>query len=410
MKKLSLLLASIGAGLLLVGGTVAAYIVTAAPNKGVRVTPGTLVNDDTGHITLNWGANTIADVEGLIPGSESDIGNVVLTATSGDVTEVASYQGKFTVSLQNTSEVGSGVNLLNYLKVRAYDGETKKIEVDGTALERTGFTNTIAKTYRTTVELDFSAQALSEADYTAISGQTVYVEFSWGPKDGDEQSENIGTLYFVNKNNYTTPYFFAQNGAKRNAQYPGVAMTKAYKTKIDATEYDVYTVEFDTTKYNTFIFTDFADQTKKYEVSEVTSTEGANIKNGTKPTIVCGTRTFADKPTKELAAYYLRGKFGTDLAWGTSEAELTDNYALHVTTGDPFIQKHLVVGDEFKIYVPADAGDKWYAPSGENYVITNDLGAGDYTIAFDDEYHEGWVDCGSGYYIYVNNDTTNPPA
>lgn len=423
MKKLSLLLASIGAGLLLVGGTVAAYIVTAASDKGVRVTPGTLQTDEVGHIALSWGGLSIHDVGDLTAGEEAEIGTFTLNAASDDVDAelLAAYQGTFKITLRNTTTVDpSDPNLLEYLVVNAYSGSgysNLEVTVDGTANETEKAKSLVQGTsLKAKVMLDLSALSLEDDEYASLLEQTVYVEFAWGPGSQDSDSNKIGTLYYVDTQGWTTPCFFAQGNGYRNAKYPGVDMTYVYDTKINTNTYKVYSVEVDTAanKYDTFVFSDRANAENMHQVNGVDSTELGKIKDGTAPTIVYGSQNFSAKPTVELAAYYVRGEFGGAFHWGFSNDDLeADNaYALRVTEteGQAHFEINLVAGDKFKIYVPA--AEKWVSPLGENYVIhekgelenDGDPGTpGRYTICCATyQVDSNWGE-NNGYWYYIAN-------
>ena len=66
-RKSIILLSSILAGSLLVGGAFAAYAVTDnADPFGINVTPGNIDEDTTKYVTLSWGESTNLEGVGLL--------------------------------------------------------------------------------------------------------------------------------------------------------------------------------------------------------------------------------------------------------------------------------------------------------------------------------------------------------
>ena len=192
MKKLSLLLASIGAGLLLVGGTVAAYIVTAADTLGVRVSPGSIDTDKTGRVTLSWATNTTHPVGNLVPGQETEVGQVKLAAASESEGYEGSYTGQFKVTFTNMS-TGNEFDLMNYLTIKVYKDTTGAGTAYGAAdtlpnatkvgdymqTSKTDVEATSGYMYKVTVTLNATA---GEEYYSSLLTQTAYATFDWGPK------------------------------------------------------------------------------------------------------------------------------------------------------------------------------------------------------------------------------------
>ena len=109
MKKLTLLLASVGATVLLAGATLAAWAVTdKADPFGAKVTPGTIVDDNTDYVTISWGETTNLDnVEGIKVAQNCKVGELEL------LTDGATYTGVLYIlpNILVTSKLSKGLYL-----------------------------------------------------------------------------------------------------------------------------------------------------------------------------------------------------------------------------------------------------------------------------------------------------------
>lgn len=393
MKKLSLLLASIGAGLLLVGGTVAAYIVTAADQLGVRVSPGSIDTDKTGRVTLSWDTNTTHPVGNLVPGTETEVGQVKLAADAPEVQEFENYTGHFNVTLTNLSK-GNTRDLLNYLEVKVYkstSGQESGYPETGTAFPSpeantdgylaTAYDDITAVSgylYKVTVKLTASA---GDDFYPDLLTQTAYATFDWGPASGDIDERDLATVYYAVNPLATGHELYAHiyKGNAAAADYPGLKMTYVYDI---AGGKQLYSASFDRNKYDSFKFIDVTTEAKT-QLAQVTKQfvdKDANpYYNGTE---------WATKPAEDLALYYVRGEIGGTNYWSTNEKSLALRQNPEKETEYLILDLALHANDEIKIYKPSE--DKWFGPSEGNYLITED---GTYTVCFEYGHEDGggWV-------------------
>ena len=188
MKK-PLLITTLAAGALLVGGTFAAYVITDnAAQKDVHIGIGNLIIDEDEPITLEWGEGTvIGDVEDLQPGAAKSVGKVVVKAVAED-TELV-YDGR--LDLQFEFEEGSKLD--KYLTYHVYAdnggeiGEEIQAGSDGMFAVQG---DAAGRTYHITVAL---GQPTDE-DRIAISEDeaTLYIDWKAAPAVKYVISHGIG--------------------------------------------------------------------------------------------------------------------------------------------------------------------------------------------------------------------------
>ena len=394
MKKLSLLLASIGAGLLLVGGTVAAYIVTAADTLGVRVSPGSIQTDTTERVTLSWGTNTTHHVGNLEPGVATEVGEVSLVGTKDNAS--FAYNGGFTVSIKNlTANAGLGDHDLvkNHLTLTVlkkgvgaadYDTEhptviTASELVDGHTVMEQEFRAIAGESYK--VKVTLTGVTTADDYYLPLLSQTAYATFNWGIYSGnveDIDTKDMGTVYYspaVALGENEELYAYIYEGTKVAAGYPGLKMTEVYEIDNEGTK--LYSAAFNMSTYHHFRFVkhNTATSANTNLTAELTGWTAA------KPYYTGDTEPWATKPDEALALYYVRGTFGTDYSsWNENRSTLamtktgTTQYSLENVT--------LSAGDELRVYKPSE--DKWFGPS--NWVITQ---SGKYSIHIDEAKSDG---------------------
>lgn len=427
MKKLSLLLASIGAGLLLVGGTVAAFIVTSADQLGVRVSPGSIDTDKRGRVTLSWGANTTHPVGNLVPGAETEVGQVVLAAASDSEDYEGTYTGVFSVAVTNMSKPSAN-NLMNYLDVKVYKSTSG---LDTGFGEATAFPSPQADTggylaksyadeaavsgyrYKITVTLNASA---GDDFYPALLTQTAYATFNWGPSSTDIDADSLETVYYaVNPLAASHElYVHIYKGNAAAADYPGIKMTYEYDI---AGGKQLYSASFDREKYDSFKFIDHTS-TSNEVIASVTK---QFAEDDLAPYYVSGT-TWDQRPPEALAMYYVRGTVNGQSYWSSNEKALAFTQNTEVGKSDEWIIEGLKFYDKdaFKIYVPGT--DDWFVTGGVDFSITEQ---GEYTgIGTPGVYKicvtnnvalkgEGWADCTSDksatYYMFIAK-TADLPA
>lgn len=193
-RKTIVLLSSVMASALLVGGAFAAYaVIDHAEEKGIYTTPGTITPEQ--QVTLEWGAATgLSDVGDLVPATPKKAGEVVLVATPNDANI---YTGNLLVHYEDRTTVAEALReakFIDYLNVYVYEGsleepdETKLVgdliaqetnTVYSKNIVATG--NAAGKVYSIFIELDEAAESVVEK----IQNDRVYVGFDWNKADGD---------------------------------------------------------------------------------------------------------------------------------------------------------------------------------------------------------------------------------
>ena len=248
MKKISLLLASIGAAALFVGGTFAAYVITDNANPiGKKISPSEITDDQTGNITLEWGSNTIQHVSNLASGSTQKMGNVVLRASGedGDGSAISTYVGSLAMRLTDLTNYGETTpvaKLIDYLEVDVVSGDVSLVQWQAMTSEQKsaaliGHIPPEPSTYSATVAATGTASGsvysvfitLSDSAtpvYTAISTQVVYLQLDWNANASDANIEATTKLYFKKPAAWgaSDVYLYAWKGSVQNAAFPGVQM------------------------------------------------------------------------------------------------------------------------------------------------------------------------------------------
>jgi len=246
-RKSIILLSSILAGSLLVGGAFAAYAVTDnADPFGINVTPGNLDEDDTQYVTLEWGATTNLEGVGLLKvGENRKVGVVSLVSTP-------THDGKFSLSITDHTDETEAVSaartdyLLDYLNVKVYAGSLSLKGdgslPDGTPVAEITKSTTVKKGHGGSKSLNFEATGTTAgAEYSIfltlddsaspvfaqMGSDKVRLEVDWGKKDGDETATGK-IVYFAKPSGWAGVYAYAWKGDKVNAAYPGVEMAKSY--------------------------------------------------------------------------------------------------------------------------------------------------------------------------------------
>lgn len=258
--KKSLILASIFAGVGLVGATFAAWAVTDnADPFGVRITPGSLPVSDTGSVTLDWGSTrTLADIEGIQMGETKGPYTVGVKASTDDA---ESFKGKLSATLTTTA-TGSN-KLIDHITVDFYE-KTAYDAIEGTDKSAAKvmavphvvetvkhYDNSVDKTVTSGTEFVYYVTVTMEAGldplvYNAIKDDIVTVTLDWGVGSGIDVATTT-TYYYQNSDAWGKVYAYAWNSTTgaQNAEYPGVEMTVA--------EANILSVELENS-YNKVIF------------------------------------------------------------------------------------------------------------------------------------------------------------
>ncbi len=260
-RKTIVLLSSIMASTLLVGGAFAAFAVTDnADPFGINVTPGDLDVDDTTYVTLKWGDSTgLTGIGNLKVGENRKAGIVSLKATPA-------YEGVFTLTLEDqttASKETTDAKLLDYLNVYVYAGNLNLGEND--VLPEATPTKSIVKATEKDSEgkktLTFNAQGTpAGAEYSIfvnldssanpvfpqMQSDKVHIEVDWSPKSGELATGKV--IYTALPSGWDSVYAYAWNGEKTNAAWPGVQMVHAYD--------NVYQISVPTDTMDKVIFND----------------------------------------------------------------------------------------------------------------------------------------------------------
>ena len=253
-RKAIVLLSSVLASALLVGGSFAAFAVTDnADPFGINVTPGDLDVDDTTYVTLKWGDTTgLTGIGNIKVGENRKAGIVSLKATPA-------YTGVFSLEISDVTTAEketTDAKLLDYLNVYVYDGaldlvgEEKALPSGEEVVKKGEILKTTAKVdgkkkislnlegtpagreLTVFVNLDSSASPV----FSQMSEDKVYLEVDWSPKAGEEATDRV--VYFSKPSAWTDLYAFAWTDEKVNKAWPGVQMVHAYD--------DVYSIAIPT--------------------------------------------------------------------------------------------------------------------------------------------------------------------
>ncbi len=402
MKKLSLLLASLGAAALFVGGTFAAYVITDNANPiGKKISPSEITDDKIGNITLEWGENTIANVGNLGAGATAKMGNIVLKASGKDADnlDISTYAGTLNMKLTDLTKYGDtepANKLIDFLEVDVVPGDVSLETWVGKtaeqqAADRIGHipptpgvyafdaaaTGTAAgSTYSVFVKLSDSATPV----YTTISTQVVYLQLDWNANQNDSQVAETTKVFFQKPASGWTGdkvYVYAWKDGVQNAAFPGVEMKseggRLYSFELAGSS------EQGKDKFGKVIFSDYSSSAQEHVLHQT-----ADIAlDYSKQYYVCGAvgedgkyacTSSATAPV-ELAAYYVTGVingvdkwyttvgFVSDLAMSTENLEHGDKGKLSNIT--------LKAGDQLCV-IANDGATYYHAQGGGNFVIEAD--------------------------------------
>ena len=344
-RKTIVLLSSVLAASLLVGGAFAGYAVTDnADPIGINVTPGANEEDDTKYVTLDWGQQTNLESVGLLQlGETRRVGTVNLVASR-------SYTGVFSLSLEDkTSPAHASPKLFDYLEAYVYEGvletpdSTKLLgKIDGeTALTgaKKVFTKDVTSTaegYKMTIFVAVNDKA--SPSYPDLQADKVWLEVDWGVKDSSELAQGKTVSFKKPEGWGNTINAFAWTGSKNNAEYPGVAMVNIYD--------DIYELLIPGTgddSLNSIIFNDGKGEGKHQTVD----LDFTGFDQATKPCfIVSGesegkaTGAWAAKPGKTETVDVTATKNGNDLELEDVKPTTSENiheYKITLAVGDELV-------------------------------------------------------------------------
>lgn len=380
---------------MLVGGTVAAYIVTDnADPFGIKITPGDLTEVDTGSITLEWGQHKdITDISNLGVGASVERSmSLKASGTSKDEagveTPITEYTGSLALTLTDLSGKGNVADsLIHYLKVELLDGETVKATIPTDEAKFSLVTPAIGtpegKDYTLKITLDQSASPV----YNKIINDVVYLQVDWNKAATDGEEASATTIYAAHKPaDWATVYAYAYKGSTVNAAWPGVEM------KVDeATGFYTYDV---LSSFDYVIFNDGVD--KQYPAMGEAGYAVADL--AAKPYFDFNDHSWKEEivdRTDLQAEYYL---VGTMTKWDYDEtyafianAGAEGEYMLQGVT--------LTKGTEFKVRsANGQGGNNGFYGADANYVVPAD---GTYDIYFRPAGNAEWTSNGGFFYVAV---------
>ena len=223
MKK-GLLIGTLGAAALLVGGTFAAYFVNdAAEQKTATIRIKDLIDDE--FVTLEWGADTLQNVEELAPGAEAKVGNVTVKASGKDaegqeIDAEHPYVGYLDLVLDN--------DLKGHLSVFAklVQGE-EEVAAEGTAITK-GMRYEAAvypegdKTYAIYVKLDSLGEIGEDLSYVSQGEAALSIDWNMGAESTPTEPEPEAAKYYLvgEVAAYPTMGWSIENGVLMNGE-PG---------------------------------------------------------------------------------------------------------------------------------------------------------------------------------------------
>lgn len=391
-KKKILLLASVGAAFAIVGGTVAAYVITDNANPiGSKISPSEIHDDKTGSITLEWGANAIANVENLQVGQTAKVGKVSLKATGNDGTnDITSYTGVLDVKLTDLTVYGDSTpahKLIDYLEVDVFAGALDEVPAEGDPIGHIppaggGYSTSITAS-GTPAGSDYTVFITLSEDarecYTEISSHIVYIQFDWNKNPSDKNIAQTTTVYFDAPADWVAPmhvYAFDSATSAQNSDWPGKEMSTVGKGRYSyelpgnntSKTFDLLVFSDSTGKQTANVALDY---TKPYHVGGAASAEDGKY--------ACTAQ--AEEPAL-LANYYVTGKINGVDQWFTSvgyvdtlkmvdpEGGSTDKGKLNGLTlkaGDQLC----VIGKDGTYYHTADGGDWFITEDGTYDVFLN---------------------------------------
>jgi hypothetical protein len=361
MKRKLFILGTLGLAGLFAGGVVAAYtIADNAEKSGIKITPGTIVDDEVGNVTLEWGdMASFSNVSGLRVGTPITRSvNVKATVKNeSDVVQAdAVYLGKLDVELKDLSgKAPSAERLIDYLHVDingydyqagAFAAEKSKLGEIPTDLDEFNtsigvYSNKDGKPVDFVISLDSAATPVMGE----IMTDQVYLTVDWNR--GDNSDTGMKHV-FIPDNGWSNMYVYSYTAEKQNADWPGVQFTRNAENGL----FEGYLADHDY-----FIFND--GSSNQYPASGESGMTKASLNYTTAAAIYFdwSTHTFTSTAPVVLAPYYLVGE---PTGWDMQAAfgfELHDDDKPEGTEHQYKLIADVVTGKEYKLR--ASGSETW---------------------------------------------------
>ena len=339
MKRKLFILGTLGLAGLFAGGVVAAYTITDnAEKQGIKVTPGTITDDEVGNVTLEWGDMTsFTKDEGLnatAPVTRTVNVKATKTNESGAEEAAAVYLGKLDIELKDLSgKAATAERLIDYLHVDingyAYENNqfaSVKSKLGEIPTEGEGAFTTSLSVYADkegkAVDFVISLDAKAVPVMSQIMSDQVYLTVDW---NRSESSDTGMKHVFIPSNGWNAMYVYAysSNGGQ-NADWPGVPLTKNNSNGL---------FEGDISEHDFYIFNDGGSN--QYPASGQDGMAKADINYGTAAAKYFDWSTHAFTTTEPTVAapYYLVSapSWATQAAYGfvNADDELQDDRVEH---------------------------------------------------------------------------------
>jgi len=418
MKRKLFILGTLGLAGLFAGGVVAAYTITdLADKQGIKITPGTITDDEVGNVTLEWGEMaSFTKVEGLDANTPvTRTVNVKATKRdeAGEIEAAAVYLGKLDVELKDLSgKAASAERLIDYLHVDingyTYSNNqwaSQKSKLGEIPTEGEGAFSTSLSVYADkdgkAVDFVISLDAKAVPVMSQIMSDQVYLTVDWNRTEGDAES---GMKHvFIPSNGWNSMYVYAYsaNGGQ-NADWPGVQLTKNNTNGL---------FEGDISEHDFYIFNDGGDN--QYPAANEDGMAKADINYGTAAAMYFDwtSHTFTTTEPTVAADYYLVSEpsWATQAAYGfvNADAENEDTRVEHqyklvaaVETGVEykFCGKAWLGYAEIEVGEPEGYSPRSLVEEGESDGNFTFKAAGTYTF-----YLKEWKDGGHSVYILNPN-------
>ncbi len=424
-RKTIVLLSSVMASALLVGGAFAAYAVTDnAEERGIYTTPGTITPTQT--VTLEWGtAAGLSDVSDLVPATPKKAGEVSLVATANDANI---YTGNLLVHYEDRTTIPEAqreAKFIDYLNVYVYEGSLEEPDADklvgsliaqeanSTLSKNIEATGTAAgKLYSIFIELDTAAQTVVEK----IQNDRVYVGFDWNKANGDYNPVDptiedgyylVGSMnnWAANNNYKLTANTQAESENEYYITDVVLAATDEFKVKyhgdpeawfpdgednnvqVPEGTYDIYFSSVYRADWATGVTYEDAFGREGYFWFSPKSVTPTPTPGGSEtPSVDPGQSQVAPSETPvSTVGYYL---VGTINGWTEGAS-----YKFEENTGGTQTNEYhldnvvLTATDEFKAKYNGEQ-EAWFPAGQDNNIV---VPAGTYNIYFSPDYKEGWV-------------------